>query len=184
MKQYLITDPKYYSDNTILFRKNLTRVLKNHHIDIACFRDKISSNYEELAEVFIEVCNEFNIETTLINSHINLAKKLNATGVHLTSTQFNEIKEAKDNDLYTIISCHNYTDIEKAQSCHANCVTYSPIFEVANKGEPKGINKLKEAIRVFEDIDIIALGGITSNEDLKKVAHAKPYGFASIRYFV
>ncbi|AXX91365.1 thiamine phosphate synthase [Malaciobacter molluscorum LMG 25693] len=184
MKKYLITDPKYYSDNTILFRKNLTRVLKNHKVDIACFRDKISHNYEDLAKVFIDVCNEFKIETTLINSHINLAKQLKATGVHLTSDQFNQIKEAKENDLYTIISCHNYNDIEKAQSFYANCVTYSPIFNVANKGEPKGIHKLKEAIKIFEDIDIIALGGITTKEDLKKVAYAKPYGFASIRYFI
>ncbi|RXJ87468.1 thiamine phosphate synthase [Arcobacter sp. CECT 8985] len=184
MKQYLITDPKYYSDNVILFRKNLTKVLTKHNIDIACFRDKQSTNYKELAKIFIEVCKEFEIPITLINSHIKLAKQLNATGVHLTSTQFDNIKEAKENDLYTIISCHSYSDIEKAQKLHANCVTYSPIFEVKNKPEAKGVQKLKEAIRVFEDIDIIALGGIINEEQVKKIEHAKPYGFASIRYFI
>ncbi len=184
MKYYLITDPKYYSNNPILFRKNLTISFKNHKIDMACFRDKESTNIEELAKVFVEVCKEFNIETILINKDINLAKKLNATGVHLTSQQFCDIKKAKDNDLFTIISCHSYNDIEKAQKLHANCVTYSPIFEVENKGEAKGIPKLKEAIKIFEDIDIIALGGIVDKNHIEKITNAKPYAFASIRYFL
>ncbi|AXH08748.1 thiamine phosphate synthase [Malaciobacter halophilus] len=184
MKHYLITDPKYYSNNTTLLRKNLIRAFKNHKVDIACFRDKESSNIEDLAKTFVEVCKEYNIKTILINTHINLAKELNATGVHLNSEQFDSIKEAKEKDLYTVVSCHSYDDIQKAQNLHANCVTYSPIFEVANKPKAKGINKLKEAVRVFEDIDIIALGGIVDDSHVEKITNAKPYGFASIRYFL
>ncbi|MFY9073801.1 thiamine phosphate synthase [Malaciobacter mytili] len=184
MKQYLITDPKYYSNDTTLFRKNLTRVLKNHEVNMACFRDKQSDNFEELAEIFVEVCKEFDVETILINSNIEIACKLNAHGVHLNSEQFSLISNAKEKDLYTVISCHSYSDIEKAQNLHANCVTYSPIFEVINKGEPKGIQKLKEAVRLYEDIDIIALGGITDEKHLEKIKSAQPYAFASIRYFL
>ena len=114
----------------------------------------------------------------------NLQKKINAHGVHLTSKQFNDIQKAKDLDLYTIISCHNFTDIENAQKKHINAVTYSPIFTSPNKGEPKGIAELRELVRAYEDLDIIALGGITSKKNIELISKTKAYGFASIRYFI
>ena len=184
LKRYLITDPKYYSNNPELFKKNLERILKKNQIDLACFRDKSSENFEELAEIFVSTCKEFNIEKILINKDFKLAKKLGATGVHLTSEQFKKIKKAKDLDLYVIISCHSLADIEKAQESFANAVTFSPIFETPNKGEAKGVNALKQAVNLYEDIDIIALGGIVSNEQVEHIEKANPYGFASIRYFV
>ncbi|MGA1932130.1 thiamine phosphate synthase [Arcobacter sp. YIC-464] len=184
LKRYLITDPKYYSSNVELFKKNLQRILTNHKIDMACFRDKSSENFEELAEIFVETCKEFNIDKILINKDFKLAKKLGATGVHLTSEQFKKIKKAKELDLYVIISCHRLSDIEKAQESYANAVTYSPIFDTPNKGEAKGINALKQAINLYDDMDIIALGGIVSKEHIEQIEKAKPYGFASIRYFV
>lgn len=184
LKSYLITDPKYYSNNEELFTRNLKKVLSKKQVDIACFRDKESNNFEKLAEIFIEVCNEFNIEKTLINGDYLLAKQLGATGVHLTSEQFDKIKEAKNLDLYVIISCHTFNHIEKAQNAYANAVTYSPIFPTPNKGEPKGINSLKQAISLYDDMNIIALGGILSEIQLSQIEKTNAYGFASIRYFV
>uniref|UniRef100_UPI0040486000 thiamine phosphate synthase n=1 Tax=Aliarcobacter sp. TaxID=2321116 RepID=UPI0040486000 len=184
LKKYLITDPKYYSDKEDLFKKNLTRVLKNNLVDIACFRDKESANFDTLAKIFIDVCTKFKIKEILLNGDYNLAKKLGATGVHLTSSQFSEIKEAKKLNLYTIISCHTFNDIEKALDSYCNAVTFSPIFDTPNKGEPKGITTLKEAINLYEDIDIIALGGIVRDEQVEQISKTKAYGFASIRYFI
>ncbi|KAB7887964.1 thiamine phosphate synthase [Poseidonibacter ostreae] len=184
LKAYLITDPKYYSNNSDLFKKNLTKVLERNKIDIICFRDKESSNFEELAKVFIEVCKRFNIEKILINSDYKLAKQLGANGVHLNSKQFENIKEAKHLDLYVIISCHNFAEIEKAQKAHVNAITYSPIFKTPNKGEPLGINKFKQTLELYEDIDIIALGGIIDKEQISQIEKTKAYGFASIRYFI
>ena len=184
LKKYLITDPKYYSNNSDLFRKNLTRVLKNNEVDIVCFRDKESENFEELAKIFVEICKDFNIEKILLNSNYELAKNLGANGVHLTSNQFEKIKEAKRLGLYVIISCHTFSEIEKAQNAYVNAVTFSPIFDTPNKGEPKGITSLKEAISLYEDMDIIALGGIVKEEQIELISKTKAYGFASIRYFI
>jgi thiamine-phosphate pyrophosphorylase len=181
---YLITDPKYYSNDKNVFEKNIRRVLKIKKVDIACFRDKESENFKELAKVFVKVCKEFNIDKILINGNYKLAKKLDASGVHLTSQQFEKIKKAKELDLFTIISCHNYDDIEKAQNLYVDAIAYSPIFHSPNKGEPKGIDKLKEATRIYEDIHIIALGGIIDEEHVEKISKTKAYGFASIRYFI
>lgn len=162
----------------------MRKALNAKKVNIACFRDKTSENFKELAKIFVKVCKELNIEKILINGNYKLAKKLNASGVHLTSEQFEKIRKAKELDLYTIISCHNYDDIEKAQNLYVNAITYSPIFDTPNKGVPKGIDKLKEATRIFEDINIIALGGIINEEQIEKIHKTKAYGFASIRYFI
>lgn len=184
LKAYLITDPNYYSSNIELFKKNLIKALERNKIDIICFRDKESTNFEELASIFVEVCKDYNIEKILINSDFKLAKKLGAHGVHLNSKQFESIKEAKQLDLFVIISCHNFTDIEKAQKSHANAISYSPIFKTPNKGEPLGVNKLKQVLDIYEDIDIIALGGIIDDNQISQIAKTKAYAFASIRYFI
>lgn len=181
---YLITDPQYYSNDKVRFEKKLREVLTSKTVTMACFRDKESENFEELAQTFVNVCKEFNIEKILINSDYELASKLGANGVHLTSSQFDKIKEAKSLNLYTVISCHDYKDIEEALKYHINAITYSPIFETPNKGEPKGISKLRETVQIYEDLDIIALGGIVSDKEVDQIKKTKCFGFASIRYFI
>jgi thiamine-phosphate pyrophosphorylase len=102
--------------------------------------------------------------------------------VHLTSNQFSDIKKAKELGLFVVISTHSFSEIELAIKLGANAVTFSPIFPTPNKGEPKGVEALKEAVKKF-DIKIIALGGIVSQKEIKEVKKANPWGFASIRYF-
>lgn len=182
LKQYLITDPQYYSNDVELFKEKLKKVLKNKKVDIACFRDKESSNYEELAKVFVKVCKKHNVEKILLNENIKLAKKLHC-GIHLTSQQFDKIRVAKEHDMYVVISCHNIEHIEKAQKMFVNAITYSPIFATPNKGTPKGLGNLKKILSIY-DMNIIALGGIIEESQVEAVSKTKAYGFASIRYFL
>ena len=184
MIKYLISDPKYYTNNEKKFEEILINVLNKQQIDIACFRDKESSNFQDLAKIFIKICKEKDIKKILLNGDYLLAYELNASGVHLTSTQFDDISKAKELGLYVIISCHTFEDIEKAIINQANAITYSPIFETPNKGIPKGITSLNEAVEKYENINIIALGGIINNEQIEQISKTKAYGFASIRYFV
>ncbi|MCK5110689.1 MAG: thiamine phosphate synthase [Arcobacteraceae bacterium] len=183
MLNYLITDPQYYTSNPVTFKEVLTKALENNKVDIACFRDKISDNSEQLAKIFIEVCQEFNIQTTLINSNLQLALKLKATGVHLTSNQFDKIQEAKQNNMFVIISCHSLDDIKQAQNNKADMVTYSSVFDTPNKGKPKGCDDLANVVKVVT-IPVIALGGIISRNQIKQIKDTKAKGFASIRYFI
>lgn len=182
MKQYLITDPKYFSNNPLNLEEKISTILKNHKVDYACFRDKESENFEELATSFVLTCKNLGIENVLINGNLELAKKLNS-GVHLTSTQFDLIKSAKHSNLFTIISCHNEEDIKKAIQSNADAITYSPIFETPNKGEPKGVEKLNEICSKYS-IKIFALGGIINNSQVEEIKKTTAYGFASIRYFI
>jgi thiamine-phosphate pyrophosphorylase len=106
-------------------------------------------------------------------------------GVHLTSQQSNQIAYAKQNNLYTIISCHNEEEILKAKYEGANAITYSPIFYKEDKDHPKGCENLKKIIEKYQDKNfrIIALGGIINNTQIGQVKNTNCAGFASIRYF-
>ena len=183
MKSYLITDPQYYSCDVSIFKYTLQNILLTKEIDFTCFRDKTSSNIEELATVFCQTCKKNNIEKYFINTHIDLAAKLGATGVHLTSAQFDKIQQAKDLNLEVIISTHNEDEIQKAIDNNADMITYSPIFFTPNKGEPKGIQNLEQISNKYS-IPIIALGGIIDNTHVEKIKQTSAIAFASIRYFI
>jgi thiamine-phosphate pyrophosphorylase len=111
-----------------------------------------------------------------------LAAKLGANGVHLTSQQFDDIPHAKELGLEVVISTHTYDEVYIAEAMGADYVTYSPIFETPDKGEPKGVEDLAEIVN-RTDIDIFALGGIVSEKEVDALRESGVFGFASIRYF-
>ncbi len=184
MKNYLITDPKYYTNNPQTFGDTLSNVLQKHKVDYACFRDKSSSNLDELIKTFVNICKKLDINNILINSYIDLAIQYKADGVHLTSSQFDEIPKAKDAGLFVMISCHSIDEIKKAKALGADGVTYSPVFDTPDKGKPIGLEELNKAKEEVSDILIFALGGIVTDEHIKSIHSTKADGFASIRYFI
>jgi thiamine-phosphate pyrophosphorylase len=197
MLKYLITDPNYYTDEPIQFKKKLNTAFEKHSIDLACFRDKISTNSEELAIFFLDICKEYNLEKTFLNGDIELAKKLGFFGVQLPSRKIDQIVFAKEKGLHVIASCHNNDEIEQSIKNGADMITYSPIFQVLegyekdNKGnvitfkkdDPKGIEQLQKIVTKY-DIPIIALGGIITSDHIEKIKTTNAKGFASIRYFL
>ena len=183
MKSYLITDPNIYTNNIQEFESILKTTIQNNSIDYICFRDKKSSNYKELAKSFVKISKQNNITNIFINQYIDLANSLKATGVHLTSKQFDKIAYVKSIGLKSIISTHNEDDIKQAIKNNVDYITYSPIFDTPNKGAAKGIKNLKDIVKKYNDINIFALGGIISDEHIKSVKNTSCFGFASIRYF-
>jgi thiamine-phosphate pyrophosphorylase len=119
----------------------------------------------------------------MLHGEVELAAKLGAYGVHLTSLQFDEIEKSKAFGLFTVVSCHSEKEIIEAEKKGADAVTYSPIFSTPGKGEPKGLEDLNERVAKIS-LPIIALGGITTPEQVKAVEKSGAFGFASIRYFV
>jgi len=173
MKKYLISSRS---------PSKLHEQIQKHHPDYVLYRDKENLNYDIQAREIVEVCKEFKNTKIFIHQKVDLAKKLNATGVHLTSKQFDEIKKAKALGLEVIISTHTYSEVLKAQEDGADAVSYSPIFESPGKGKAKGIDDLKELLQKCS-IKVLALGGIVTHEHIKQIQDTKAYGFASIRYF-
>ena len=182
MHKYLITSREFYTDTPAIFRNILQEQFIKHLPSYALYRDKSNPNYDIQAAHFVEVCSQFENIKSFIHRKSVLAKELNATGVHLTSNQFDEIKKAKELGLEVIISTHTHEEVLKAEFLGADAVTYSPIFASPGKGEPKGVKDLKELLQKCS-INIFALGGIVQEEHIKAVKESKAYGFASIRYF-
>lgn len=182
MKKYLITSREFYTDTPAIFRNILHEQFAKHMPDYALYRDKSNPNYDIQAAHFVEVCTQFGSIKSFIHQNINLAKELNATGIHLTSKQFDKIEEAKKLGLEVIISTHTHEEVLKAQRLGANAVTYSPIFASPGKGEPKGVNDLKDLLSK-SSIKVFALGGVVSPLHVEQLEKTDVYGFSSIRYF-
>ena len=182
MKKYLITSQSFYTDRAESFRKNLQKQLQKHQPDFALFRDKETSHYDTLAKDFLEVCSEFDGLKAFLHRDIELAVRLNARGVHLSSEMLSEIANAKSAGLEVVVSTHTRDEALFAQNAGADYVTYSPIFDSPNKGEPKGVEDLKRVVEKL-NIGVFALGGIVTREQINAVERSGAFGFASIRYF-
>ena len=182
MKKYLITSREFYTDTPAVFRAIFHEQLQIHMPEYALYRDKSNPDYDIQAEYFTQVCSQFENVKSFIHQKVDLAKELRATGVHLTSKQFDMIEKAKNKNLEVIISTHTHDDVLKAQSLGADAVTYSPVFTSPGKGEAKGLDDLKKLLDMV-DIKVFALGGIVDEKHVKMVESVNPYGFASIRYF-
>jgi thiamine-phosphate pyrophosphorylase len=172
MKKYFITT----------LTPTLELQIQKHSPEFILYRDKENDNYDQDAKKFVTLCRKYPEMKCFLHQDPNLAKELGAAGVHLTSIQFEKIKEAKELGLEVVISTHMHDEVFQAQNLGADYVTYSPIFASPNKGEPKGIKDLKSLIKKV-DIKVFALGGIVTQKQIKEVDDAKAYGFASIRYF-
>ncbi|MFA5453963.1 MAG: thiamine phosphate synthase [Sulfurimonas sp.] len=182
MKKYLITSREFYTDTPAVFRSILHAQLKKHYPTHALYRDKSNQNYSVQAAHFVEVCSQLEGLKSFIHQHVDLAKELGASGVHLTSRQFGEIARAKEFGLEVIISTHTHEEVLQAQKLGADAVTYGPVFASPGKGEPKGMDDLKELLDKC-NINVFALGGIVENVHVDMIEQSKAYGFASIRYF-
>ena len=182
MYKYLITSREFYTDTPAVFRNILHEQFREHMPDYALYRDKSNSNYDIQAAHFVEVCSQFQGIKSFIHRDADLAKELNAVGVHLTSTQFDKIEYAKSLGLEVIISTHTHDEVLEAEKLGADAVTYSPIFTSPGKGKLKGIEDLKELLKKCS-VKVFALGGIVTEEQVSEIEKTEAYGFASIRYF-
>ena len=163
-------------------KSQLSSIL-SHKVDFIAFRNKETSTIKEDAKAFLENLPKDCKAETFLSEHYLLAKELGFDGVHLTSSQYIFVPEAKRRGLKVIISCHTEAEIEEAIRKKVDYVTYSPIFSTPNKGEAKGIEDLKMTVLRY-NIPIIALGGIITQEQIEAVEEAGAVGFASIRYFI
>jgi thiamine-phosphate pyrophosphorylase len=178
MIAYAISDP-----STLKFQTLTTDIKRfSTKADMIVYRDKLTDDYASNAKLFVKESRRYIFKKILLHSDYRLAKELKADGVHLTSTQFFDIKEAKALGLFVVISTHTEEEAKIAERLGADMVTYSPIFSTPNKGEPKGLEELRNLINSLS-IPVIALGGIITKEQIESCESVGAFGFASIRYF-
>lgn len=150
--------------------------------DMIVYRDKSNIDYDSDAKLFIRQANKLSFSKILLHTDYRLAYDLKTDGIHLKSTQINDIEKAKALGLFVIISTHTFSEAKEAEKLGADMVTFSPIFDTPNKGEPKGLKTLSELVSLLS-IPVIALGGIVTQKHIDLCEKNGAKGFASIRYF-
>jgi len=178
MIAYAITDPSTLNFDTL--SSDLKRF--SEKADIILYRDKDISNYREQAKKFMAEAKRHQFDKILVHQDIDLACIVKADGVHLTSNQFESITKANFFGLFTVVSTHTLSEVKEAEKLGASMITFSPIFETPNKGDPHGVAVLKEIV-MRTTIPVIALGGVLSLEQIEACEASGAKGFASIRYF-
>jgi len=176
MLAYAITDPTtlnfdHLVDDLVYFSTQTSMIV---------YRDKMTSEYAKNAKLFVENAKKF--ERVLLHGEYILANECHADGVHLTSTQFDDIVKAKALGLFVIVSTHSKDEAKHAEALGADMVTFSPIFDTPNKGKAVGLEMLKEVVSSV-GIPVLALGGILTQKQIDACDGVGAKGFASIRYF-
>ncbi len=182
MLRYAITDPKYYGSDPASLKRSLERVLSSKPVDIVCLRDKETRDYESLAKAFLSMKRLYPKTHFFLHTQVDLARRLQADGVHLPSAMRKETIHARMAGLRVIVSTHSFKEAKESEAYGAWGVTYGPIFQTPGKGPPKGLEKLKEITGKIS-INLFALGGIVTPEHVDAVERSGADGFASIRYF-
>ena len=119
----------------------------------------------------------------LVNDRADIALAASADGVHLTRTSLSAaaIRRSFPRNFIIGVSAHTLEEAEIAKRQGANFVTFSPIFSSPGKGEPKGVEKLKEVCERLKPFPVVALGGIDET-NFAEVLKAGASGLAAIRF--
>jgi len=172
------------TDSSTLNFQTLEKDIKHFatQAEMIVYRDKSTLDYASNAKNFLIEAKKNSFQKILLHTEYQLAYALKADGIHLRSTQFDEVVKAKQLGLFVVISTHTLQEALKAESLGADMVTFSPIFTTPNKGQPKGVEALKKVVSMLS-IPVIALGGIVTKEHRVLCEKSGAFAFASIRYF-
>jgi len=148
-----------------------------------------------LAEIALETLRETHSPTKLlINTRADVAIAVRAHGVHLTS-EADELTPQQVRELFTHagfpapvvgVSCHTPSEIARARHNAADFILFGPVFEKRIDGElvtqGVGIEALTLACTIAQQVPVLALGGVTSENSGACLA-AGAAGVAGIRLF-
>jgi thiamine-phosphate pyrophosphorylase len=119
----------------------------------------------------------------LVNDRADIALAGGADGVHLTSCSLSAgiIRRNFPKNFIVGASAHTIEKAEAARRQGADFVTFSPIYSSPGKGNPQGIEKLREVCEHLKPFPVIALGGIDAT-NFAEVLKTGVSGFAAIRF--
>ena len=120
--------------------------------------------YEQFARDCQALCKKYCVPF-IVNDDVNLAIKLRADGVHIGQGDgcVTQVKK-KIGQMMLGVSVHTMVQLSEAIACGADYVGIGPIFPTKSKDDaqtPTGTDFLQQATKVYPDLPIVAIGGIT-----------------------
>ena len=161
---YVILDKKTCGRKSLL---DTARRIKAAGAHIIQLRDKVSDRKTVLKEAFLLRGLLHNSRTLfIINDYIDLAKIVDADGVHLGQGDIS-IKNARlilGKDKIIGISCHNLKQAKKAREEGADYIGVGPVFPTPTKPEARalGLGVLKQIKKKIK-IPLFAIGDINKS---------------------
>ena len=162
--------PKYYAITNLsetskkVFFNQLQKKISDGLKMIQVREKNISINeLEVFSKEVIKICRPSNVKV-IINSDMNLAYRIKADGIHLTSKNLLDSKKLPRN-LIVSASCHTQKDIDIAEKLNINFVVLSAVNRTLSHPDisPIGWNKFQK-IANKTNIPIYALGGLGIND--------------------
>ena len=132
------------------------------------YRNKTADFEQQLweAQDLQTLCRSLNVPL-IINDHVEIAKKVNACGVHLgkDDCQIKSARKILGEKAIIGVSCYNRLDLAiKAQESGADYVAFGSFFASATKpNAPSAPLSLLSQAKQRLHIPVVAIGGITAN---------------------
>ena len=180
--RYLVTGE--LNSDTDTFLSTLENAL---HQDIKLVQLRVKhlgdKPYKILAQKSLQICRQHKA-TLLLNTDINLAKTINADGLHLTSARLMACQSRPmDMDKWVCAACHNLEQLQHAAAINVDFVTLSPVLETTShpQAKPLGWQTFAELIAQV-NLPVYALGGMQMIH-LSKARRCGAQGIAAISAF-
>ena len=165
------------------FLKRFEKVISRSDIKIIQFRSHKLSNlkYIELTKECIDLCELYKVKL-ILNRELACIKKLDFSGIHLTSKNLLELNERPlGSECIVGASCHNAVEVEKANALKLDYILIGPVLEKVQHTEAKilqwdGFTNLSS----MSLIPVYAIGGMQLKY-LDACARSGGQGIAAIR---
>lgn len=138
-------------------------------ITIFQFREKGAGalqgeEYEQFARECQSLCKAYNVPF-IVNDDVDLAVALQADGVHIgqDDEKARKVRERIGKGILGI-SAHTLEEVQDAINNGADYVGVGPVFPTKSKADakaPVGPEFIKQVVRNFPDLPVVAIGGIT-----------------------
>lgn len=170
---YAITDENLIAEET--FSESIESALLGG-VSIVQYRDKSADQKKRLqqAKAIRALCTQYQA-TCIINDDIELAKTVNADGIHLgkDDTELSYARQVLGEDAIIGISCYNDIDLAiDAEKNSADYVAFGTMFSSPTKPDavcatPEMISRAKQQL----SIPVCAIGGITGENIQQLIQH-------------
>lgn len=118
----------------------------------------------------------------LVNDRFDVAVAAGADGVHLTGLSLpTQVVRQNVPDGFLVGRSTHSLDETIAERDSADFVMFGPIFKTPGKGNPTGLNQLREVCDAAGELPVIAIGGINET-NYEGVLDSGASGYAAIRY--
>lgn len=168
LKLYAVTDRSWLGNENLY--QQVEKALKGG-VTLVQLREKNLSeeDFEKEAKELLELCHSYNVPL-IINDNVDLAKKIDADGVHIGQSDM-ELKKAREilgADKIIGVTAKTIEQAKLAEAAGADYLGSGAVFGSSTKLDAKPMeHALLEEICESVEIPVVAIGGITGDNVLK-----------------